>query len=269
MTKASVQKNILIKFIIFQDFTEEILNRIREYTLCKTTISEEKDKIMNISLENERNNIQIRIFIGEIDEISRILNSEIKDSNSYLSQYELEKRRLLSSLQDKNKELEKLLKKKKDILSEIEGYRKSLGGENSKNIQTLINEKNDDLEEIRRRMRIILIEKDDRISSIDFLNKRLKSYDNMAKVSENFKKIGSGDAPKILLEKLKKLQREYQNKGNNKMLESNWKAAKAELIDQMGSFINDKKKLMAFDNPSLISTNIEKREKYMGFNLEL
>lgn len=54
------------------------MQELREYTICKTKISLEKDKITNVSLENERYKIQIKILQGAIQEIESKMQSEIK-----------------------------------------------------------------------------------------------------------------------------------------------------------------------------------------------
>lgn len=51
------------------------MQELREYTLCRTKISLEKDKITNVSLENERKKIQMRILQGAIQEIESKIHS--------------------------------------------------------------------------------------------------------------------------------------------------------------------------------------------------
>ena len=67
----------------------------------------------------------------------------------------------------------------------------------------------------------------------------MKSYDNIAKVGENFKSLSTNDAPKILLEKLKYLQKEYNERpSSRKNMKSRIEDTKKEYIDSMHGSIN-------------------------------
>ena len=69
----------------------------------------------------------------------------------------------------------------------------------------------------------------------------MKSYDNIAKVGENFKSFSSNDSPKILLEKLKNIQKEYNDRpSSRKYLKSKIEDTKKEYIDSMHGSINVK-----------------------------
>ena len=67
----------------------------------------------------------------------------------------------------------------------------------------------------------------------------MKSYDNMAKVGENFKTFTQSEAPKNILQKLQDMQKDYSvHSEKRKYLKGRIEDTRKEFIDQMHNFIN-------------------------------
>lgn len=73
----SYEKGFSISIIIFSlfliqiltDLTNEVLKAMQEYSICRTGVFSEKDKLINISLENEKSTMMIRRYKEEIEEM--------------------------------------------------------------------------------------------------------------------------------------------------------------------------------------------------------
>jgi hypothetical protein len=49
--------------------TNEILKAVQEYSICKTEVFSDKDRLANISIEDEKSKMLIKRYQGEIEEM--------------------------------------------------------------------------------------------------------------------------------------------------------------------------------------------------------
>lgn len=70
----SKAKGELFLLRVLIDLTNEIIKSIQDYSVCKTGVLSDKDKLTNISLENEKNKMLIRRYQSEIEEMDSLLS---------------------------------------------------------------------------------------------------------------------------------------------------------------------------------------------------
>ena len=65
---------LIYLFTILIDLTNEVLKAMQEYSICRTGVFSEKDRLTNISLENEKSTMMIRRYKEEIEEMDSTYN---------------------------------------------------------------------------------------------------------------------------------------------------------------------------------------------------